>query len=60
MLVSLLYVVPICFPQESLKALHIRVIRKVTLSLDLVSPPYPLFQWSPQSKEFLLDLSMKC
>jgi hypothetical protein len=22
--------------------------------------PYPLFQWYPQSKEILLNLSMKC
>jgi len=37
-----------------------RVIRKVTLSLGLLSPPYPLFQWYPQSKEILLNLYMKC
>jgi hypothetical protein len=35
---------------------NIRVIHKVTLSFT----PYPLFQWHPQSKEFLLNLSMKC
>jgi len=29
-------------------------------SLGLLSPPYPLFQCCPQSKEFLLNLSMKC
>jgi hypothetical protein len=29
---------------------------KVTLSFT----PYPLFQWYPQSKEILLNLSMKC
>jgi hypothetical protein len=23
-------------------------------------PPYPLFQWCPQSKEILLNLGMKC
>jgi hypothetical protein len=37
-----------------------RVIHKVTLSLGLLSPPYPLFQWYPQSKEILLNLSMNC
>jgi hypothetical protein len=26
----------------------------------LLSPPYPLFQWYPQSKEILLNLGMKC
>jgi hypothetical protein len=26
----------------------------------LLSPPYPLCQWYPQSKEILLNLSMKC
>jgi len=34
---------------------------KVTLlSLDLLSPPYPLFKWGLQSKEILLNLGMKC
>jgi len=33
-----------------------RVIHKVTLCLTL----YPLFQWSLQSKEILLNLGMKC
>jgi hypothetical protein len=41
-----------------------RVICKVTLSsplsLGLLSPPYPLFQWYLQSQEILLNLSMKC
>ncbi len=45
-------------------SLH-RVIRKAsnpvfTLSLGLLSPPYPLFQWYPQSKDILLNLCMKC
>jgi hypothetical protein len=35
--------------------IYIKVIRKVTLSFT----PYPLFQWYPQSKEILLNLSMK-
>jgi hypothetical protein len=35
----------------------IRVIHKVTLSF---TPLSPLFQWYPQSKEILLNLSMKC
>jgi hypothetical protein len=36
---------------------YIRVIRKVTL----LSPPiHPLFHWYPQSKDILLNLSMKC
>jgi hypothetical protein len=34
----------------------IKVIRKLTLSFT----PYPLFQWYLQSKEILLNLSMKC
>jgi hypothetical protein len=38
----------------------IRVFRKVTLSLGLLFTPYPFFQWSLQSKEILLNLSMKC
>ncbi len=33
-----------------------KVIHKVTLSFT----PYPLFQWYPQSKEILFNLSMKC
>jgi hypothetical protein len=33
-----------------------KVIRTVTLS----PTPYPLFQWYLQSKEILLNLSMKC
>ncbi len=33
---------------------------KVTLSLGLLSPPYPLFQRYLQSKEHILNLSMKC
>jgi hypothetical protein len=37
-----------------------RVIWKVTLSSPCLSPPYPLFQWYPQSNEILLNLSMKC
>ncbi len=40
----------------------IEFIHKVTLSLGLLSPPlppYPLFQRYPQSKEILLNLSMK-
>jgi hypothetical protein len=32
---------------------------KATLSLGLLSL-YPHFQWHPQSKEILLNLSMKC
>jgi hypothetical protein len=35
-----------------------RVICKVTLST--FTPPYPLFQRYPQSKEILLNISMKC
>jgi hypothetical protein len=42
----------------------IRVIRKVTLSLPSLCasfhPLSPLSQWYPQSKEILLNLSMKC
>jgi hypothetical protein len=39
----------------------IRVLSKVfTLSLGLLSPHIPLFQWYPQSKDCLLNLSMKC
>jgi hypothetical protein len=38
-----------------------RLIRKVTLFLSLLSPLIPsLFQWYLQSKEILLNLSMKC
>jgi hypothetical protein len=33
-----------------------KVIPKVTLSFT----PYILFDWYPQSKEILLNLSMKC
>jgi len=33
-----------------------KVVRKLTLSFT----PYPLFQWYLQSKEILLNLSMKC
>jgi hypothetical protein len=33
-----------------------KIIGKVTLSFT----PYPLFQWYPQSKEILLNFSMKC
>jgi hypothetical protein len=35
--------------------IRIRVICKVTLSLDLLSPP-----WYPQTKEILLNLGMEC
>jgi hypothetical protein len=35
-------------------------IPKVTLSLGLFSPPYPLFQWYLQSEDILLNLKMKC
>jgi hypothetical protein len=38
----------------------VRVIRKVTLSLGLLFTPYPFLQLSLQSKEILLNLSMKC
>jgi hypothetical protein len=41
-----------------------RVIGKVTLSFHPVFrppfTPYPLFQWYPQSKDILINLSMKC
>ncbi len=45
--------------------LYIRVFFKVTLvftmSLGLLSPPYPLFGWGPQSKEvWFFNLGMKC
>ncbi len=33
-----------------------KVIWKVTLSFT----PYPVFMWYPQSKEILLNLSLKC
>ncbi len=37
------------------------VFLKVTLSLGLLlSPPIPLFEWGPQSKEILLNLGVKC
>jgi nicotinamide riboside transporter PnuC len=36
------------------------VIHEVTLSFTLSFTPYPLFQWNLQSKESLLNLSMKC
>ncbi len=36
--------------------LYDKVIRKVILSFT----PCPLFQWYPQSKKILLNLSMKC
>jgi hypothetical protein len=49
------------FQQELGRNLEvIRVIHKVTLSLGLLFTPYPFFQWSLQSKEILLNLSMKC
>jgi len=37
-----------------------KVIMSFTLSLVLFSPPIPLFEWGPQSKEILLNLGMKC
>jgi len=37
-----------------------RVISKVTLYFGLLFTPYPFFQWYLQSKEILLNLSMKC
>jgi hypothetical protein len=40
-----------------------RVIHKVTRLHPVFGPaftPYPLFQWYLQSKEILLNLSMKC
>jgi hypothetical protein len=45
--------------QPSCKKESIRVMGKVTqsaprLSLGLLSPPYPLFQWYPQSKDILI------
>jgi hypothetical protein len=44
--------------------LHTIVIHKVTMSSPslwgLLSTPYPLFQWYPQSKDILINLSMKC
>jgi hypothetical protein len=39
-----------------------RVICKVTLCftpISLAFPPYPLYQWYPQSKEILLNVGMK-
>ncbi len=41
---------------------HMRVICKVTLCftpISLAFPPYPLYQWYPQSKEILLNVGMK-
>jgi hypothetical protein len=32
----------------------------VSTPISFASPPYPLFQWCPQSKEILLNLGMKC
>ncbi len=43
--------------------MFIRVIRKLTLSSPSIWAsfyPYPLFQWYPQSKDILLNLSIKC
>ncbi len=37
-----------------------RVIHKVALSLSLLSPPIPLFQWYQQSNEIILNLSKRC
>jgi hypothetical protein len=37
-----------------------RVISKVTVYFGLLFTPYPFFQWYLQSKEILLNLSMKC
>jgi hypothetical protein len=37
-----------------------RVIHKVTFVFGPPFTPYLLFQWYPQSKEILLNLSMKC
>jgi hypothetical protein len=38
-----------------------KVTLVITVSLGLLSHPiYPLFQWYPQSKKILLNLSMKC
>jgi hypothetical protein len=36
------------------------VVTSPCLSLGLLSPPIPSFQWYVQSKEILLNLSMKC
>ncbi len=43
--------------------IRVRVIHQVALCFALspvLLPPYPLFQWYPQSKEILLSLGMKC
>jgi len=40
-----------------------KVIHKVTLSSPCLwasCHPYPLFQWYPQTKDILINLSMKC
>ncbi len=50
--------------QSNLARAHMRVNPKVTLSSPCLRasfhPPYTLFQWYPQSKDILLNLSMKC
>jgi hypothetical protein len=38
----------------------IRKVPSLSLLSSLLSPPIPLFQWYPESKEILLDLKMKC
>jgi hypothetical protein len=48
------------FPQESLKALHIKVIHKVTLSLDLLSPPIPSFSGLHKVRNEKTQIITKC
>jgi len=43
-------------PKQKALLVGTKVIRKVTFCFV----PYPLFDWYPQSKEILLNLSMKC
>jgi nicotinamide riboside transporter PnuC len=45
-----------CLNSIEILEVSIKVSRKFTLPFT----PYPLFQWSLQSKEILLNLSMKC
>jgi hypothetical protein len=47
---------PLLQTAKRLLVISYKVIRKVTLSFT----PCPLCQWYPQSKKFLLNLSMKC
>jgi hypothetical protein len=50
----------VSFSQEVTELQTIDLSRKSPCLHPLFHPPYPFFQWYPQSNEILLNLNMKC